>query len=102
MVVSKKVPLRKCVATGEMLPKKSMIRVVRSKEGEVSVDVTGKKSGRGAYVSKSEQAVDIARKKNRRICSCLCLVIASVNMGAKVGILLQQKKTVMHNVFPSV
>ncbi|MEK4629510.1 MAG: YlxR family protein [Solibacillus sp.] len=64
MVVSKKVPLRKCVATGEMLPKKSMIRVVRSKEGEVSVDVTGKKSGRGAYVSKSEEAVEIARKKN--------------------------------------
>lgn len=63
MVVNKKVPLRKCVATGEMLPKKSMIRVVRSKEGEVSVDVTGKKSGRGAYVSKSEQAVDLARKK---------------------------------------
>jgi uncharacterized protein len=64
VVVSKKVPLRKCVATGEMLPKKSMIRVVRSKEGEVSVDVTGKKSGRGAYVSKSEEAVEIARKKN--------------------------------------
>ena len=64
MVVNKKVPLRKCVATGEMLPKKSMIRVVRSKEGEVSVDVTGKKSGRGSYVSKSEQAVEIARKKN--------------------------------------
>ena len=64
MVVSKKIPLRKCVATGEMLPKKSMIRVVRSKEGDVSVDVTGKKSGRGAYVSKSEEAVEIARKKN--------------------------------------
>jgi uncharacterized protein len=64
MVVGKKIPLRKCVATGEMLPKKSMIRVVRSKEGEVSVDVTGKKSGRGAYVSKSEQAVEMARKKN--------------------------------------
>jgi len=64
MVVNKKVPLRKCVATGEMLPKKEMIRVVRSKEGEVSVDVSGKKPGRGAYVSKSEQAVDLARKKN--------------------------------------
>lgn len=64
MAIQKKVPLRKCVATGEMLPKKSMIRVVRSKEGEVSVDITGKKSGRGAYVSKSEQAVEIARKKN--------------------------------------
>ena len=41
-----------------------MIRVVRSKEGEVSVDPTGKKSGRGAYVSKSEEAVEIARKKH--------------------------------------
>ncbi|MEC1179313.1 YlxR family protein [Metasolibacillus meyeri] len=64
MAVQRKVPLRKCVATGEMHPKKEMIRVVRSKEGEVSVDTTGKKSGRGAYVSKSEQAVEEARKKN--------------------------------------
>lgn len=64
MAVNKKIPLRKCVATGEMLAKKEMIRVVRSKEGEVSVDISGKKPGRGAYVSKSEKAIDIARKKN--------------------------------------
>ena len=64
MSTNKKIPLRKCVATGEMFPKKAMIRVVRSKEGEVSVDTTGKKSGRGAYVSKSEEAVELARKKN--------------------------------------
>ncbi|WP_431029506.1 RNase P modulator RnpM [Lysinibacillus sp. LZ02] len=64
MTTNRKIPLRKCIATGEMLPKKAMIRVVRSKEGEVSVDVTGKKSGRGAYVSKSEEAVNLARKKN--------------------------------------
>lgn len=64
MSTNKKVPLRKCVVTGEMLPKRSMIRVVRSKEGVVSVDPTGKLSGRGAYVSKSEDAVEIARKKN--------------------------------------
>ncbi len=63
MSTNKKIPLRKCVATGEMLPKKAMIRIVRSKEGEVSVDPTGKKSGRGAYVSKSEEAVELARKK---------------------------------------
>jgi len=61
--MQKKIPLRKCVATGEMLPKKDMIRVVRSKEGEVFVDLTGKKSGRGAYVSKSENAIEMARKK---------------------------------------
>lgn len=59
----KKVPLRKCVATNEMFPKKEMIRVVRSKEGEVSVDMTGKKSGRGAYVSKSVKAVEVAKKR---------------------------------------
>ncbi|MFF5993355.1 YlxR family protein [Lysinibacillus sp. KU-BSD001] len=64
MTTNRKIPLRKCIATGEMLPKKAMIRVVRSKEGEVSVDVTGKRSGRGAYVSKSEEAVNLARKKN--------------------------------------
>lgn len=62
----KKVPLRKCAATGEMLPKKEMIRIVRTKEGEVSVDLTGKKSGRGTYVSKSEEAVELARR-NRAI-----------------------------------
>ena len=61
--MSKKIPLRKCVATGEMYPKKEMIRVVRSKEGEVSVDLTGKKSGRGAYVSKTEKAVELAKKR---------------------------------------
>ena len=59
----KKIPLRKCVATNEMFPKKEMIRIVRSKEGEVSVDTTGKKSGRGAYVSKSVKAVEVAKKR---------------------------------------
>ena len=63
MALQKKIPLRKCVATGEMHPKKEMIRVVRSKEGEVAVDLTGKKSGRGAYLSKSEDAIAAARKK---------------------------------------
>ncbi|MBO8176569.1 MAG: YlxR family protein [Bacillus sp. (in: Bacteria)] len=60
----KKIPMRKCVATGEMKPKKEMIRIVRSKEGEVSVDLTGKKSGRGAYLSKDREAILLAKKKN--------------------------------------
>lgn len=63
MSSQKKIPLRKCVATGDMLPKKDMIRIVRSKEGEVSVDLTGKKSGRGAYVSKTKEALEIAKKR---------------------------------------
>ena len=60
----KKVPMRKCVATGEMRPKKELVRIVRSKEGEVAVDLTGKKSGRGAYLSKDKEAVLLAKKKN--------------------------------------
>jgi uncharacterized protein len=64
MSTKKKIPLRKCLATGEMKPKKEMIRIVRSKEGEVSVDQTGKKSGRGAYLSKSKDAIITAKKKN--------------------------------------
>ena len=56
--------MRKCIATGEMMPKKSLVRIVRSKEGEVSVDGTGKKSGRGAYLTKSKEAILLAKKKN--------------------------------------
>jgi predicted RNA-binding protein YlxR (DUF448 family) len=64
MAVQKKIPLRKCVATGEMKPKKEMIRIVRSKEGTVSIDPTGKKSGRGAYLSKDKEAILLAKKTN--------------------------------------
>ncbi|MDR4946384.1 RNase P modulator RnpM [Neobacillus cucumis] len=64
MNMKKKVPMRKCVATGEMKPKKELVRIVRSKEGEVSIDLTGKKSGRGAYLSKNKEAVLLAKKKN--------------------------------------
>ncbi|MBS4217711.1 YlxR family protein [Bacillus sp. FJAT-49711] len=64
MAVRKKIPMRKCLATGEMKPKKEMIRIVRSKDGEVSVDITGKKPGRGAYVSLDREAIVAAKKKN--------------------------------------
>jgi predicted RNA-binding protein YlxR (DUF448 family) len=60
----KKVPMRKCVATGEMKPKKELVRIVRSKEGIVSIDLTGKKNGRGAYLSKDKEAILLAKKKN--------------------------------------
>ncbi|CAI8785301.1 MULTISPECIES: RNase P modulator RnpM [Bacillus] len=60
----KKIPLRKCVVTGEMKPKKELIRVVRSKEGEVSVDPTGKKNGRGAYLTLDKDVILNAKKRN--------------------------------------
>lgn len=62
MKKSKKEPLRKCVVTNEMLPKKSLIRIVRNKEGEVFVDDTGKKNGRGAYLSKDREVIEKAMK----------------------------------------
>ena len=60
----RKVPLRKCVVSGEMLDKKSMIRIVRSKEGEVSIDPSGKMPGRGAYVSIEPEVAKQAQKKD--------------------------------------
>ena len=60
----KKIPLRKCVVTQERLPKKDLLRVVKNNEGEVMVDLSGKANGRGAYLKRSNEAIDIAIKKN--------------------------------------
>ncbi|SES76219.1 hypothetical protein SAMN05216389_10281 [Oceanobacillus limi] len=62
MVQKRKIPERKCVVTNEMKPKKELIRVVRNKEGEVFVDPTGKKNGRGAYLSKDLEVIEKAKK----------------------------------------
>lgn len=64
MNTKRKVPMRKCIATNQMFPKKELVRIVRSKEGEVSIDLTGKKAGRGAYLSLSKEAIELAAKKN--------------------------------------
>lgn len=65
MAVTKKIPMRMCLGCNEMMPKRSMIRVVKSPEGEVSLDLTGKKSGRGAYICKSIECFKKARKARR-------------------------------------
>lgn len=62
---TKKVPLRKCMGCGEMKPKKELVRVVRSPEGEISLDLTGRKPGRGAYVCHRAECLKIARKARR-------------------------------------
>ncbi len=51
----KKEPLRQCIGCMEMKAKKELIRVVKSKEGEISLDTTGKKNGRGAYLCKNKE-----------------------------------------------
>lgn len=61
----KKIPKRKCILTNEMYPKKDLIRIVKNKDGEIFVDNTGKKSGRGAYVVSDLEAVEMAQKKNK-------------------------------------
>lgn len=59
----KKIPLRKCVATNEKLPKNELLRIVKNNEGRVFVDLSGKANGRGAYLKKSEEALEMAIKK---------------------------------------
>lgn len=61
----KRIPLRKCTGCGEMKPKKELVRVVKSPEGEVSLDLTGKKSGRGAYICPNLKCLQAARKAKR-------------------------------------
>lgn len=61
----KKIPLRMCTGCSEMKPKKELVRVVRNKEGEVSIDLTGKKPGRGAYVCKDIECLEKAFKTKR-------------------------------------
>ena len=58
----KKVPMRMCVACREMKPKKELIRVVRTPEGEIIADETGRKNGRGAYLCRSEACLNKALK----------------------------------------
>lgn len=66
MVKKKKVPIRMCCGCGENFPKKELIRIVKSPQGEVSLDRTGKKSGRGAYICPKVECLTKAQK-NRRI-----------------------------------
>ncbi len=61
----KKIPLRMCTGCMEMKPKKELIRVVKSNEGEVSVDLTGKKSGRGAYICRDIKCLEKAFKTKK-------------------------------------
>lgn len=62
---TKKIPMRMCLGCGGMKPKRELIRVVKSKDGEISLDLTGRKSGRGAYICKDIECFKKARKARR-------------------------------------
>lgn len=61
----KKTPMRRCCGCMEMKPKTGLVRVVRSPEGDISLDLTGKKPGRGAYLCKNAECLQKARKARR-------------------------------------
>lgn len=74
----KKIPLRKCVSCGENRPKKELIRIVKNKDNEVLVDLTGKMNGRGAYICSNLDCLNLV-KKNKKISRALeCEVPESV------------------------
>ena len=60
----KKIPMRMCTGCREMKPKKELVRVVKTSEGEVKLDLTGKLNGRGAYICKDKECLNKARKMN--------------------------------------
>ncbi|WP_405345331.1 RNase P modulator RnpM [Ruminococcus sp.] len=64
-MAERKIPLRKCIGCNEMKDKRELVRIVRNKEGEISVDLTGKKPGRGAYICKSIDCLNKAQKAKR-------------------------------------
>ena len=64
-MAEKKIPMRKCLGCCEMKDKRTLIRVVKNSEGGISLDPTGKKPGRGAYICKSKTCFDAAVKAKR-------------------------------------
>lgn len=74
----KKVPVRRCVGCGEHYPKAELVRVLRTPEGEAILDLTGKKSGRGAYICKKASCLKKARKSKRIETSLECSIPEAV------------------------
>lgn len=68
--MNKKIPMRTCVVSREKLPKQELIRIVRNKEGEVFVDITGKQNGRGVYLKKDLEVIEKA-ETNKILNRCL-------------------------------
>ncbi len=70
----KRIPTRRCTGCGEHFPKNTLIRVLRTPEGEVVLDLVGKRSGRGAYICKSRECLKKARRARRLETSLECSI----------------------------
>ena len=73
-VRERKIPERRCTGCGEHFAKNELIRVLRTPEGEITIDFTGKKSGRGAYICKKPDCFKKARQKKRLEVSLECAI----------------------------
>lgn len=62
MSVKKKIPMRQCIGCGEMKNKREMLRILKTAEGEITLDASGKKNGRGAYICASKECFEKAVK----------------------------------------
>ncbi|MBR1528967.1 MAG: YlxR family protein [Oscillospiraceae bacterium] len=76
--MQKKIPMRMCIGCHENKPKKELIRIVKSPEGEISLDFTGKKAGRGAYLCQNPACLELARKQHKIEKSFSCKVSPEV------------------------
>ena len=70
----RQIPMRTCLGCNEAKPKKELVRVVRSPEGDISLDLTGKKNGRGAYICRNAECLRKARKARRFEKSFSCMI----------------------------
>lgn len=73
-LTAKKTPIRRCTGCGEHYPKNTLIRVLRTPDGEILLDLTGKRSGRGAYICKNASCLKKARKSRRIEISLECSI----------------------------
>ena len=59
-----KIPMRRCIVSGESFPKKELLRIVKTPEGDIRVDLTGKMNGKGAYIKKDCDILNLLKEKN--------------------------------------
>lgn len=78
MPAVRKVPMRQCVGCKQLKPKKELVRVVKNSEGEISIDLVGKKPGKGAYVCRNTECFKAARKAKSFERSLSCSIPAEI------------------------
>src|SRR5690554_6538564 len=83
----KKIPMRMCIGCREMKPKKELTRIVRTANGTVEIDPTGKKSGRGTYICKNNQCIEASIKENRLSKALNCHVTKEMTLKIKEELL---------------